>query len=102
MTPIVSRSRVRDNQQSRSPRESALKALAQVFRVERRKALIKYDKIDLLEQRQRHVQPASLAVRKLPACFAHHLQQPRRHSLKQIAEPKLAAYAFGLFKIFLR
>ncbi len=55
-----------------------------------------------LQKCARDEDAAALAMRELPAAFAHHLQQAARHPIEKIAQSKLAAHRLRLLHVALR
>src|SRR5215475_3856557 len=74
--------------------QGTLHAAAKVIGIEGGKALVKHHHPGTLKQGTRNEQSAALAMRKLPAAFPHHLHQPCRHAIEQLAKTQPAAEVF--------
>jgi hypothetical protein len=82
--------------------EDAAEALIERLGIERGEALVENDEIRVLEQRSRDEEPASLAVRELPAGLAELLDETAGHSPEEIAKAELEADLFGGHEIIPR
>ena len=75
---------MRDGQHRPRPLRHAFEGQPEVFSIERGKTLVENHQVRFLQQGPGDEQAAPLPVRKLPAGFAHQLQQTRGHSLQQL------------------
>ena len=66
---------VRDEEDGSRPRVHSRKRPVHVLRIELREAFVEDQDVWVLQQRPREIQPASLAMRELPACFSNRLKQ---------------------------
>jgi hypothetical protein len=80
--------------------EDAAENLAEGLRVKRREALIKDDKVCVLEECPGDVEAAPFTMGELPASLADSLQQSGRHAVEEIPKAERAAENFGLLQIF--
>ncbi len=79
--------------------DNALDGALEIFRIERGEAFVQHHQFGVLQQRARDVKAAALAVRKLPAGFADHLQHARGHAFEQVAQAELVADGLGFVEI---
>ncbi len=90
---------VGDDEHGGGALQDAAEAALEGLGIQGRKALVEDYQLSLLKQGSGHVEPAALAMGQLPAGFADHLQQPRRHAAEEVVEAELAADAFGRLDI---
>ena len=89
-----------DHEHRGGPIEDAAEDLAEGLRVKRREALIKDDKVCVLEERPGDVEAAPFTMGELPASLADSLQQSGRHAVEKVPKAERAAEGFGLLQIF--